>query len=160
MNLDDLRPVPGSTRRRKRVGRGRGSGHGKTSTRGHNGQGQRSGESKRFGFEGGQTPLFRRLPKIHNFDEVPRRQWVELNIRLLATLPANTEVTPESLVKQKLLSKITSSLRILGDGDLSVPLAVHAHHFSAAAKSKIEAAGGTVSLISKSENASSASPKA
>ena len=73
MQLDELKPHEGSRRKKKRVGRGRASGHGKTSTRGHNGQGQRSGESKRFGFEGGQTPLFRRLPKLHNFDSVPGR---------------------------------------------------------------------------------------
>src|SRR5579883_1546775 len=103
LNLEDLRPADGATRRKKRVGRGRASGHGKTYTRGHNGQGQRSGESKRFGFEGGQTPLFRRLPKIHNFDQVEGRKWVEVNVGLLNSLPANTEVTPETLVEHKVL---------------------------------------------------------
>jgi large subunit ribosomal protein L15 len=147
MNLDNLQPAPGSTRRRKRVGRGRASGHGKTSTRGHNGQGQRSGESKRFGFEGGQTPLFRRLPKIHNFDEVPGRQWVEVNVGLLNVLPANSEVTPQTLVEHKVLRKQTDSLRILGNGELKVALKVQAHHISAGAKSKIEAAGGSCALI-------------
>jgi large subunit ribosomal protein L15 len=154
MNLDNLQPAPGSKRRRKRVGRGRASGHGKTSTRGHNGQGQRSGESKRFGFEGGQTPLFRRLPKIHNFDEVPGREWVEVNVGLLNLLPANTEVTPETLVTHKVLRKQTDSLRILGNGELKVALKVHAHHISAGAKSKIEAAGGSYALIeAKSKSA-------
>jgi large subunit ribosomal protein L15 len=147
MHITELKPTPGSKKRKKRVGRGRGSGHGKTSTRGHNGQGQRSGESKRFGFEGGQTPLFRRLPKIHNFDEVITRQWVELNVGVLNELSANTEVTPESVVELKLLRKASDSLRILGNGDLKVPLTVSAHHFSQGAKTKIEAAGGTVKLI-------------
>ncbi len=84
MHLTELKPTDGSRRNRKRVGRGRASGHGKTSTRGHNGQGQRSGEATRFGFEGGQTPLFRRLPKIHNFDQVITREWVAINISALS----------------------------------------------------------------------------
>src|ERR1700733_3063797 len=98
MNLTDLRPNEGASRKRKTVGRGRGSGHGKTSTRGHNGQGQRSGESKRFGFEGGQTPLFRRLPKIHNFDQVIVRYWVAINVSSLSQLPAGTVVNAKKLV--------------------------------------------------------------
>lgn len=147
MQLTDLRPAQGARRSRKRVGRGRASGHGKTSTRGHNGQGQRSGESKRFGFEGGQTPLFRRLPKLHNFDQVITRHWVEVNVGALSALPANSEVTADSLAAARILKKTTDSLRILGNGELKVPLKVTAHHFSAGAKAKIEAAGGTVTLI-------------
>ena len=147
MELTDLRPNDGARKRNKRVGRGRASGHGKTSTRGHNGQGQRSGESRRFGFEGGQTPLFRRLPKIHNFDQVIDRVWVELNVGALNELPANTEVTAESLLKHKILRKHTDSLRILGNGDLKVALKVRAHHVSAGAKKKIESAGGSIELI-------------
>jgi large subunit ribosomal protein L15 len=147
MNLSDLRPTPGATRKRKRVGRGRASGHGKTSTRGHNGQGQRAGESKRFGFEGGQTPLFRRLPKIHNFDQVVKRNWVEVNVGTLSSFSPNSQVNPESLVAHKILRSETDSLRILGNGDLKTPLTVHAHHISAGAKSKIEAAGGTAVII-------------
>lgn len=147
MRLEDLKPAEGATRNKKRVGRGRASGHGKTSTRGHNGQGQRSGESKRFGFEGGQTPLFRRLPKIHNFDQVITRQWVEVNIGQLNDLPANTEVNAESLVEHNILRSVTKSLRILGNGELKVALKVRAHHISAGAKEKIEKAGGSVELI-------------
>lgn len=147
MNLTELRPNPGARKGKKRVGRGRASGHGKTSTRGHNGQGQRSGESKRFGFEGGQTPLFRRLPKIHNFDQVIKREWVELNIGALNVLPANSEVTPESLWQAKILRKPTDSLRILGNGELKVALTVKAHHISEGAKNKITAAGGSVEII-------------
>lgn len=148
IELDDLRPADGAKRNRKRVGRGRGSGHGKTSTRGHNGQGQRSGYGKRFGFEGGQTPLFRRLPKIHNFDENPaKRCWTEVNVGALSVFAANSEVTPESLVEHKLLRKETDSLRILGNGDLKIALKVKAHHVSAGARQKIEAAGGSVEII-------------
>ena len=147
MELTDLRPNEGARKSRKIVGRGRASGHGKTSTRGHNGQGQRSGESRRFGFEGGQTPLFRRLPKIHNFDQVITREWVEINVGALSQLAANTEVTAESLVKHKLLRKRTDSLRILGNGEVKVALKVKAHHVSEGAKKKIEAAGGSVELI-------------
>lgn len=147
MNLGDLRPVEGSRKKIRRVGRGRGSGWGKTSTRGHNGQGQRSGEATRFGFEGGQTPLFRRLPKIHNFYDIPRRQWVSLNIGHLNHLKANTEVNPESLVELKVLRAVTKSLRILGEGELKVALHVKAHHFSQGAMDKIEQAGGKWEVI-------------
>src|SRR5579872_6986395 len=107
MHLTELKPAPGARRNRKRVGRGRASGHGKTSTRGHNGQGQRSGESKRFGFEGGQTPLFRRLPKIHNFDQVKRRSWIIINIGDLDELEKGFEVSPASLYEIGYLRKPT-----------------------------------------------------
>lgn len=147
MHLTELKPAQGARRGRKRVGRGRASGHGKTSTRGHNGQGQRSGESKRFGFEGGQTPLFRRLPKLHNFDQVIVRHWVEVNVGALANFKANGEVNAQTLVEQRILRKPTDSLRILGNGEVNVPLTVKAQHFSASAKAKIEAAGGTVELL-------------
>lgn len=148
LTLDDLRPADGAKRNKKRVGRGRASGHGKTSTRGHNGQGQRSGEGKRFGFEGGQTPLFRRLPKLHNFDTPPnRRKWVELNVGALSVFAANAEVTPESLVENKVLRKVSSSIRILGNGELKVALKVRAHHITEGARKKIEAAGGSFELI-------------
>lgn len=147
MELTDLRPAEGARRRSKRVGRGRGSGHGKTSTRGHNGQGQRSGESKRFGFEGGQTPLFRRLPKIHNFNDVITREWVEINVGALNVIPANTEVNAESLVEHKILRKVSDSIRILGNGELKVALKITAHHCSKGAKEKIEKAGGSVTVI-------------
>lgn len=147
MHITELKPTEGSRRGRKRVGRGRASGHGKTSTRGHNGQGQRSGESTRFGFEGGQTPLFRRLPKIHNFDQVKRRQWVEVNVGALNDLEANSEVNSDSLHKAGIIRKPTDSLRILGNGELKVKLNVAAHHISAGARSKIEAAGGKFEII-------------
>ncbi len=147
MELTDIRPNEGARRKTKRVGRGRASGHGKTSTRGHNGQGQRSGEGKRFGFEGGQTPMFRRLPKIHNFDAVPGRKWIEVNVGALNVLNGNFEVTPDSLFDKGLIRKPTDSLRILGNGELKVKLVVKAHHISAGAKAKIEAVGGSVEII-------------
>lgn len=146
MHLTELRPADGARRNRKRVGRGRASGHGKTSTRGHNGQGQRSGESKRFGFEGGQTPLFRRLPKIHNFDQVATRSWVIVNTGTLAALPAGSIVNAKALVEHGILRKETDSLRVLGNGELNIALTVFAQHFSQSARTKIEAAGGKVEL--------------
>ena len=155
MHLTELKPAPGSRRKRKIVGRGRASGHGKTSTRGHNGQGQRSGESKRFGFEGGQTPLFRRLPKIHNFDQVNVRDWIIINVGTLSNLPSGSVVNAEALVKHGVLRKKTDSLRILGNGELNVPLTVFAQHFSESAKTKIEAAGGKVELEANAVNAKS-----
>lgn len=147
MNLTEVVPNPGARSRRKRVGRGTGSGHGKTCCRGNNGQGQRSGESRRFGFEGGQTPLFRRLPKIHNFDQLPGRKWIEINVGLLAALAAGSEVTLENLVDANLLRKADGSLRVLGNGELKTALNIKAHHVTAAAMAKIEAAGGTVTII-------------
>ena len=147
LTLDDLAPAPGAKRRKKRVGRGRASGHGKTSTRGHNGQGQRSGYSFRFGFEGGQTPLFRRLPKLHNFDQVETRDWVEVNVGSLSSFTSNSEVNPETLVEQKVMRKLSASVRILGNGEVKVPLKVRAHHVTAGARKKIEAAGGSVQII-------------
>jgi large subunit ribosomal protein L15 len=147
MDLEQIRPEEGSRRKRKRVGRGRASGHGKTSTRGHNGQGQRSGEAKRFGFEGGQTPLFRRLPKIHNFDQVPGRDWVVINVGKLNDLAANTELTPDALVEHGFCRRHNDSVRILGNGELKVALKVSAHHFSQGAIDKIQAAGGSYTVI-------------
>ena len=146
-DLGDLKPNKGSRRKLRRVGRGRASGHGKTSTRGHNGQGQRSGESKRFGFEGGQTPLFRRLPKIHNFDQVINRKWVEVNVGALNSAKAGQDVTPLTLVELGLMRRVSDSVRILGNGDLKVALKVKAHHFSKGAQAKIEAAGGSIEVI-------------
>jgi len=147
MELEQIRPEEGSRRKKKRVGRGRASGHGKTSTRGHNGQGQRSGEAKRFGFEGGQTPLFRRLPKLHNFDSVPGRDWVVINVGQLNEVAANTELTPDALVEHGFIRRHNDSLRILGNGELKVALKVSAHHFSQGAIDKIQAAGGSYTVI-------------
>ena len=147
MRLKDVQPVDGSRRKTKRVGRGIASGSGKTCDRGHRGQGQRAGESKRMGFEGGQTPLFRRLPKIHNFDYVKRRQWVIVNVGSLDKLPEGTEVSPETLAEHKILDKVSDSLRILGNGVITKKLSIKAHHFSQSAIDKIQQAGGSYEVL-------------
>jgi len=147
MNLNDLRPAEGSTKTRRRVGRGHGSGMGKTATRGYNGQGQRSGRSIKVGHEGGQMPLYRRLPKKKHFRMPNRSEWAQVNIGDLAKFAAGTEVTAASLVEAGLIKKELDGLRVLGDGELGVALTVKAHHFSATAKEKIEAAGGKTELL-------------
>jgi large subunit ribosomal protein L15 len=151
MNLGDLRPAPRSKKRRKRVGRGPGSGHGKTSARGHKGQKARAGGGKEPGFEGGQMPLYRRIPK-RGFKNPFRREFSALNLSDLARrFPQGGEVTPETLVSAGLLKAGRSRLvKILGDGEPPVgqPLMVRAHAFSKSATQKIEAAGGRTEVIS------------
>ncbi len=146
MKLDDLRPAPGSNKKRKRVGRGDGSGHGKTSGRGHKGQGARSGGNTKPGFEGGQMPLQRRLPK-RGFRNPFRIEMSVVNLGQIDTLPAGTEVTPEILMLHGYVSGKNRPVKVLGDGELSKALTVRAHGFSAKAKEKIEAAGGKAELI-------------
>lgn len=146
MRLDELKPAPGSNKKRKRVGRGDGSGHGKTSGRGHKGQGARSGGNVQPGFEGGQMPLQRRLPK-RGFHNIFRVEMTVINLGQLEILPAGSEVTPETLVAQGLVNGKNRRIKILGEGTLSKALTVRAHGFSAKAKEKIEAAGGTAELI-------------
>ena len=146
MKLDDLRPAAGSNRKRKRVGRGDGSGHGKTSTRGHKGQGARCGGKSKPGFEGGQMPLQRPLPK-RGFRNPFRVEMSVVNLSQLESLPAGSEVTPETLVLQGYVSGKLRRVKVLGDGTLSKALNVRAHGFSAKAKEKIEAAGGKAELI-------------
>lgn len=152
MHIGDLRPAPGAKKKRKRVGRGHGSGHGKTSTRGMKGQKARG--SVRPGFEGGQTPLYRRLRKRRGVSQAARnigifrRSYAEINVgRLEERFDAGTVVTPELLLQQHIVRKLGDGLRILGEGDLTKALTVRAHHFSAAARAKIEAAGGTAEVI-------------
>jgi large subunit ribosomal protein L15 len=146
MKLDDLRPAAGSSKKRKRVGRGDGSGHGKTSCRGHKGQGARSGGQRKPGFEGGQMPLQRRLPK-RGFNNPFRIDTSVINLEQLEAFPSGTEVTPEVLAKQGLVRGKSKRVKILGDGSLSKALTVRAHGFSAKAKEKIEASGGKAELI-------------
>ena len=146
MKLDDLRPAPGSNKKRKRVGRGDGSGHGKTSGRGHKGQGARSGGNTKPGFEGGQMPLQRRLPK-RGFHNPFRVEMAVVNLGQIDLLPAEAEVTPEVLIQHGYVSGKNRKVKILGDGSLSRPVTVRAHGFSAKAKEKIEAAGGKAELI-------------
>ncbi|HEX2930182.1 MAG TPA: 50S ribosomal protein L15 [Candidatus Binatia bacterium] len=146
MRLDELKPAAGSSKKRKRVGRGDGSGHGKTSCRGHKGQGARSGGNVQPGFEGGQMPLQRRLPK-RGFHNPFRVEMSVVNLGQLESFPAGVEVTPESLTEHGLLAGTQRKVKILGEGSLSKALTVRAHGFSAKAKEKIEAAGGKVEVI-------------
>jgi large subunit ribosomal protein L15 len=146
MKLDELRPAPGSSRKRKRVGRGDGSGHGKTSGRGHKGQGARSGGNVQPGFEGGQMPLQRRLPK-RGFHNPSRVEISVVNVAQLEALPAGSEASPETLTQLGMINGKGRRVKILGDGSLSKALTVRAHGFSAKAKEKIEAAGGKAEVI-------------
>jgi large subunit ribosomal protein L15 len=146
MRLDELRGATGSNKKRKRVGRGDGSGHGKTSGRGHKGQGARSGGNTKPGFEGGQMPLQRRLPK-RGFRNPFRIEMSVVNLSQLEQLDAGSEVTPETLAMRGYVGGKNRRVKILGDGELSKALTVKAHGFSAKAKAKIEAAGGKTELI-------------
>ncbi|NUP98528.1 MAG: 50S ribosomal protein L15 [Armatimonadetes bacterium] len=154
MRLDDLKPNEGAKQTRKRVGRGRSSGSGKTSGRGQKGQGSRSGGGTRPGFEGGQTPLHMRTPKLRGpysrrsrNTGLFRREPAVVNVGSLNNLAAQTEVDHELLVALNLCRASKDGLRVLGNGELTVPLTVRASHFSAVAKEKIEAAGGQAVLV-------------
>jgi large subunit ribosomal protein L15 len=147
MRLDDLKPAVGSTKKRKRVGRGDGSGHGKTSGRGHKGQGSRSGGNTKPGFEGGQMPLQRRLPK-RGFRNPFRIEMSVVNLGQIDSLPAGSEITPEILIRHGYISGKNRRVKVLGDGAVSKAFTVRAHGFSAKAKEKIEAVGGKTELIS------------
>jgi large subunit ribosomal protein L15 len=146
MKLDDLKPAAGSNKKRKRVGRGDGSGHGKTSCRGHKGQGARSGGNTKPGFEGGQMPLQRRLPK-RGFHNPFRIESAVVNIAQLESFAAGSEITPDSLTEHGLINGKGRQVKILGEGSLSKALTIRAHGFSSSAKEKIEAAGGKAELI-------------
>jgi large subunit ribosomal protein L15 len=145
MNLSNIRRPKNANPNRKRVGRGMGSGMGKTSTRGHKGQGSRSGSSMMRGFEGGQMPLHRRLPK-RGFVNIFRVEYAVVNLSSLAEL-GQSEVTPEVLHKAGLVPKKSSLVKILGDGKLNGAVNVRAHKFSKTAQEKISAAGGKVEVI-------------
>jgi len=145
MNLSDLAPAPGSRKKRKRVGRGPGSGHGKTSCRGHKGQNSRSGGGVKPGFEGGQMPLQRRLPK-RGFTNIFQKTFSIVNVSSLEKLE-ESEITPEVLIKEGLVRKIQDGVKILGNGELTKAVTVKAHAFSASAKEKIEKAKGTAEVI-------------
>jgi len=146
MRLDDLKPAVGSNKKRKRVGRGDGSGHGKTSGRGHKGQGARSGGNTKPGFEGGQMPLQRRLPK-RGFHNPFRIEMSVVNLGQLETFAVGAEVTPETLIEHGYVSGKNRRVKVLADGALTKALTIKAHGFSAKAKEKIEAAGGKAELI-------------
>ena len=146
MKLHELKPVEGSRKAQKRVGRGTGSGLGKTSGRGENGQNSRSGGGKRPGFEGGQMPLYRRLPK-RGFTNIFAKQIVEVNVERLNIFEDGTEVTEALLKERGVVSKINDGVKILGNGELTKSLTVKVSRFSSSAQEKIEAAGGKVEVI-------------
>ena len=146
MKLHTLQPVPGSRPDRKRVGRGTSSGHGKTSGRGHKGQNARSGGGVRPGFEGGQTPLFKRLPK-RGFTNINRVEYDVVNVKDLNVFPDGTLINPEELVKAGLVKKNHGLIKILGDGELNVKLTVDANKFSKSAEKRITDAGGKIEVV-------------
>jgi large subunit ribosomal protein L15 len=147
MKLHELEPSPGSHKARKRVGRGPGSGHGKTSTRGQKGQRARTSVNVPKAFEGGQTRLTMRIPKWRGFHNKWKKTYAVLNLTRLNRFEAGADVTPEQLVDAGIIKDVGAGIKVLGSGDLTRKLTVHAHRFSAEAKKKIEAAGGTVAVI-------------
>lgn len=146
ITIEDLRPAEGATSKTKRVGRGRSSGHGKTSCRGHNGEGQRSGRSSKRGFEGGQMPAYRRLPKLKGFKLINQLKYAELNVSALEKLDLK-EISLESLKEIKKAHPACDGLRILGNGEISKKVTVKASYVTPQAKEKIEKAGGKVELV-------------
>jgi large subunit ribosomal protein L15 len=146
MKLNELKPPKGARKKRKRIGRGEGSGHGGTSTKGHKGYKARSGGKASPGFEGGQMPLQRRLPK-RGFKNPFRKEYDIINVRDLARFAAGTVVDVPALKAAGLLKKVRLGVKVLGEGSLSHPLTVRAHQYSLAAKSKIEAAGGNAEVL-------------
>src|SRR3954470_393572 len=149
ISLNNLRPSEGSTHKKKRVGRGPGSGLGKTAGRGNKGQKSRSGYSAKIGFEGGQMPLHRRLPK-RGFTNIFKKEWIEISLSALEqNFDANEEVTPELLHERGLIKKAKRDVVVLGTGDISKALRVSAHRFTKSAREKIEKAGGAATLITR-----------
>ncbi len=147
--LNNLKPAAGSTHKKKRVGRGPGSGLGKTAGRGNKGQKSRSGYSSKIGFEGGQMPLQRRLPK-RGFTNIFKKEWLEIGLsKIEENFKAGDEVTPEILHERGLIKKAKHDVVILGNGEVSKALNISAHRFTKTAKDKIEKAGGTATVIVK-----------
>lgn len=147
MRLNDALPQPGSKKRRRRVGRGISAGQGASCGFGMRGQKSRSGRPTRPGFEGGQTPLYRRLPKLKYFPIINPKNFTIINVGDLAELPANTEVTLESLLELGVLTANKGPLKILGNGEVGIPLQVKASAFTGSARAKIEAAKGTCEVL-------------
>ncbi|MEO0084932.1 MAG: 50S ribosomal protein L15 [candidate division WOR-3 bacterium] len=145
MRIGKLKPPKGATKRKKRVGCGPGSGHGKTSCRGHKGSGQRKGKEFDARFEGGQMPFYRRIPK-RGFQNITKKEYELVKIGQLAKFPAHSEITPETL-RQANLIKNSSLVKLLGDGEISIPINVKVHACSKSAKEKIEKVGGKVEIV-------------
>ena len=147
ISLNTLKPPKGSTHKKKRVGRGPGSGLGKTAGRGEKGQKSRSGYSRKIGFEGGQMPLHRRLPK-RGFTNIFKKRWVEISLASLDQhFESDAEITPEVLHDRGLIKKAKYDVVVLGNGEISKPLRISAHRFTKSAREKIEKAGGAVVQI-------------
>ncbi|MFA5701192.1 MAG: 50S ribosomal protein L15 [Desulfuromonas sp.] len=146
MDLSNLSPAPGSVKNRKRIGRGAGSGLGKTAGRGHKGQNARSGGGVKPGFEGGQMPLQRRLPK-RGFAPLNKKVYSLVNLKDLETFAADTTVDPELLMRAGFIKNLNDGVKILGDGELTRALTVKAHKFSSTAAAKISALGGKTEVL-------------
>ncbi len=146
ITLEDLKPAAGSTSKSKRVGRGRSSGHGKTSCRGHNGEGQRSGNSSKRGFEGGQMPAYRRLPKLKGFQVYSKLNYAQINVGRIDALGLK-EISLEALREKLTIHPSCVGLRVLGNGEIKSAVTVKAAYVTPSAKEKIEAAGGKVELV-------------
>jgi large subunit ribosomal protein L15 len=149
VGLHNLKPARGSVHKRKRVGRGSGSGTGKTAGRGEKGQKSRTGYSRKVGFEGGQMPLHRRVPKRGFTNQPFRKSFAEVNLGRLEVFDEGTIVTPEVLVKWGIVKKVRDGVKILGKGDLTKALTVHAHRFSARARDRITGVGGKAEVLEK-----------
>jgi len=146
--INTLRPNPGSTHKTKRIGRGPGSGHGKTAGRGHDGMWSRSGSSQKRGFEGGQMPLHRRMPKRGFSNATFKKKFSTINVSDLVRFESGSKVGPQELVDKRVIRKLeTHGVRVLGDGQVDRALHVSAHYFTESAKEKITKAGGTVEVI-------------
>ena len=146
-HIGTLHPPRGARHRRKRIGQGMGSGHGKTATRGSKGQRSRTGARMRPGFEGGQMPLHRRLPK-RGFTNIFKKHFALVNLKDLNEFTPEDTVTPELLVQRGFIKQVGDGLKVLGDGELKVALRIRAHHFSKSAREKIQHAGGKAEVIS------------
>lgn len=158
MRIHDLKPAKGARKRRKRVGRGNASGHGGTSTRGHKGQNSRSGGGTRPGFEGGQMPLQRRLPK-RGFTNIFRKEYAILNVSRLDRLTGMDEVDPDLLLARGVIKRMGAGVKILANGEISRPVRVKAHKFSRKAVEKIRAAGGEVEILHETMQSAHAAPR-
>ncbi len=146
ITLEDLRPAKGATKKSVRVGRGRSSGCGKTSSRGHNGEGQRSGNASKRGFEGGQMPAYRRLPKLKGFQVYSKVNYAQINVGRLDALGLK-EVSLETLKERMTIKSDCVGLRVLGNGEIKNAVTVKAAYFTPSAKEKIEAVGGKVEIV-------------
>lgn len=146
MRLNELRPAKGARKKEKRVGRGPGSGHGKTSTKGHKGHLARAGGGKGPGFEGGQMPLIRRIPK-RGFHNIFRTEYTVVNLKMLTRFEGQEDITPQRLREAGLVKSRNARIKILGEGELTRPLIIQAHRFSQSAIKKIQKAGGKAEVL-------------